>query len=358
MPVPDQRDPGLTCSLLQGWLRDQLPLAGNLIVSGLRMPSAATGFSNETLLFDAEWEEEGGRRRLPLVARVAPTSYRLFPDTRFEAESRIMRILDAETGVPLPAVRWVEAGADPLGAPFVVMDRVSGLVPGDSPTYHQDGWLVEASPEDRARLWWGALEVLAGIHRLDVDALGLGFLDRPEYGRSGLDQQLGYYERFVEWAGAGDLPDARRALAWLRANQPVETGPPGLLWGDARIGNVVFDDFEPRAVLDWEMVALGQPEVDLAWFLYFDRHHSEGCETPRLAGFPGPEETIARYERLLGRPMRDLAYYEVFAALRFAVIMARLGVLFIQVGWMPPDSDFSTTNTAAKLLRVILEQRC
>ena len=85
---------------------------------------------------------------------------------------------------------------------------------------------------------------------------------------------------------------------------------------------------------------------------------SEGYETPRLAGFPSPEETVARYERLLGRPMRDLACYEVLAALRFAVIMARLGVLFMQVGWMPLGSDYPTTNTAARLLRVILEQRC
>lgn len=357
MPVPDQRDPGLTCSLLQGWLRDRLPRAQDLIVSGLRTPSGS-GFSGETLLFEAEWTEAGSRHSEPLVARVAPTAYQLFPEPRFADQCRVMSILDRETDVPVPAVRWYEADPDPLGAPFVVMDQVAGLVPGDVPTYHQEGWLVEASPEDRARLWWGGVDVLAGIHRLDVDGLGLRFVDRPELGRTGLDQQLAYYERFLDWADAGELPDARRALAWLRANHPEETGPLCLLWGDSRIGNVIFRDFEPRAVLDWEMVTLGQPEVDLAWFLFFDRHHSEGYETPRLAGFPSREETIARYERLLGREMRDLAYYEVFAALRFAVIMARLGVLFVQVGWMPADSDFPTTNTAARLLRVILDERC
>jgi aminoglycoside phosphotransferase (APT) family kinase protein len=357
MPVPDQRDPGLTCSLLQGWLRDRLPHARDLIVSGLRTPSGS-GFSGETLLFDAEWVEDGVRRHEPLVARVAPTAYRLFPEPRFEDQCRVMGILGPETRVPVPAVRWFEAGSGPLGAPFVVMDHVAGLVPCDVPTYHQEGWVVDASPADRARRWWGAVDVLAGIHRLDVDALGLRFVDRPEHGRTGIDQQLGYYERFLAWAGAGELPDARSALAWLRANQPDEAGPPCLLWGDARIGNVIFRDFEPRAVLDWEMVTLGQPEVDLAWFLYFDRHHSEGYATPRLAGFPSPGETVARYERLLGRPMRDLAYYEVFAALRFAVIMARLGVLFMEFGLLPPGSDFPTTNTAAMFLRVILEARC
>jgi len=358
MPVPDQRDPGLTCSLLQGWLRDRLPRARDLVVSGVRTPSAGSGFSSETLLFDAAWTEDATPLRVALVARVAPTAYRLFPDPRFEDQCRVMHILDRDTDVPLPAVRWFEVGSEPLGAPFIVMDHVAGLVPGDVPPYHQDGWVVQASPAERERLWWGAVDVLAGIHRLDVDALGLRFVDRPEYGRTGIDQQLGYYERFLEWAGAGELPDARRALAWLRARQPDEVGRPSLLWGDARIGNVIFRDCEPRAVLDWEMVTLGQPEVDLAWFLYFDRHHSEGSGTTRLAGFPSAGETVARYERLLGRPMRDLDYYEVFAALRFAIIMARLGVLFMEVGWLPPGSDFPTTNTAAMLLRVILEQRC
>jgi aminoglycoside phosphotransferase (APT) family kinase protein len=200
------------------------------------------------------------------------------------------------------------------------------------------------------------VEVLARIHSLDVDALGLGFVDRPEYGRTGIDQQLGYYERHLAWFG--DLPVAREALAWLRAEQPREPDPPRLLWGDARIGNVIYRDFEPQAVLDWEMVTLGSPEVDLAWFLFFDRHHSEGAATARLSGFPGHADTVAAYERLLGRPVRDLAYYEVFAALRFALIMARLGRLFIDFGLLPPDSEFPTDNTAIRLLRVILDERC
>ena len=269
-----------------------------------------------------------------------------------------MRILSRETDLPLPGVRWYEAGSDPLGAPFVVMDQVAGLVPADNPTYHQDGWVVAASPADRARMWWGSLDILARIHELDVDSLGVRFVDRPELGRTGIDQQLGYYERFVEWAEAGELPDVRAALAWLRDRQPEEAGPPRLLWGDARLGNVIFRDYEPRAILDWEMVTLGQPEIDLAWFLYFDRHHSEGSAAARLAGFPSREETVARYERLLGRPMRDLDYYEVFAAMRFAVIMARLGVLFEEFGMLPRGSEFSTTNTAARLLGLILERRC
>lgn len=356
MPVPEQRDPATTCARLSAWLSGRLPGAHDVTVENLSTPSIS-GFSSETLMFEAVWTDDASKapRREALVARVGPTTYNLFPDPRFEEQCRVLQILDRDTDIPVPRVRWYEPDPTPLGAPFLVMDHVQGRVPGDQPPYHVEGWVAEqATPEDRARMWWRSLDVLSRIHRLDVDALGLGFVDRPELGRSGIDQQLGYYERFLDWTGV-DLPLARETLAWLRANQPAEADPPRLLWGDSRIGNVIYrdGDLEPVAVLDWEMVTLGQPEMDLAWFLYLDRHHSEGVGSRRLPGFPTPEETVAAYERLLGRPMRDLAYYEVFAGLRFTVIMARIGRLFIEFGILPPDTDFPTDNTASRLLGII-----
>ena len=81
-----------------------------------------------------------------------------------------------------------------------------------------------------------------------------------------------------------------------------------LLWGDARIGNIIFDGTRPAAVLDWEMVTLGSPEMDLAWSIFLDRHHSEGMGLPRLEGFPSYEETVERYEALTGFEVQDLHY--------------------------------------------------
>src|SRR5690606_8522169 len=94
--------------------------------------------------------------------------------------------------------------------------------------------------------------------------------------------------------------------------------------GDARIGNMIFRDRRCVAVLDWEMATLGPPEMDLGWFLLLDRHHSEGIGVPRLAGLPGPAETVARYEERLGRRVAHLAFWELFAAWRFAVILRRV----------------------------------
>jgi aminoglycoside phosphotransferase (APT) family kinase protein len=112
-----------------------------------------------------------------------------------------------------------------LGAPFYAMARIAGQVPGDNPPYTVDGWLLEATPAERERLYWSALEAMARVHRLDWRTLGFGFLDKPARGAPGLDQQLDYYRDYCRWAArgrpqpiarppsSGSWPTARRATA-------------------------------------------------------------------------------------------------------------------------------------------------
>jgi aminoglycoside phosphotransferase (APT) family kinase protein len=348
VPVPDQRDPEITRTQLEDWLRGRLPGASEVTVSKVQTPTT-NGFSAETLLFDAQWQADGVLRRDSYVAKVAPTGHQIFPEPRFGEQHRLLTIL-AHTPVEVPAVHWYESGPAVLGAPFYVMSKVEGQAPTDMPPYHTDGWVTEVSPQIRESIWWSGVEVLAQIHSLDVDALGLGFVDQAEHGPTGLRQRLAYYQHYLTWGYSGRVPVAEEALRWLREHLPPEPDPPVLLWGDARIGNILYDGGRPTAVLDWEMATLGQPEEDLAWFLYLDRHHSEGCGVARLPGFPSAGETIARYERLAGRPMRYMDYYEVLAGLKFAVVMARIGQLFIHYELVPPDNDFPYNNTASQLL--------
>ncbi|GAA1583369.1 phosphotransferase family protein [Actinomadura kijaniata] len=352
MPVPDQRDPEVTRAILTRWLDRHLP--------GVSIPMIETpqtsGFSSETLMFDAAWTDpDGTGRHEPFVARVAPARYQIFPEPRFADEYRLMRILDERTDVPVPPIRWYEPSPEPLGAPFFVMGRLEGRVPTDMPPYHSGGWVTEVPPEERAAMWWSTLEIVARIHRLDVGALGLRFLDRPEWGATGLEQRLNYYEHYLRWAYGGPQEVAARALEWLRAHRPGEPDPPVLLWNDARIGNVIFQKGVPVAVLDWETAVLGAPEEDLAWFLFLDRHHSEGIGFPRLEGFPSHAETVERYEALLGRPVRDLGYYEVLSGFKFSCIMARIGQAMIDFGWIEPGDAFPHDNNCTRLLARILE---
>lgn len=342
MPVPDQRDPALTREILGRWLAERSPGA---VVEHLETP-ATSGFSAETLIFRA-----GGA---DYVAKVAPTGYQIFPEPRFEEQYRVLRELRAR-GVRVPEVFWYEPDPSLLGAPFFVMEACPGRAPSDMPPYHQEGWVTEISPRERAALWDSGLRAMASVHAQPVE--GLEYVDQTAYGPTGLEQRLNYYEHYLHWSYEGKVPLAEEALAWLRANRPEESGPPSLLWGDSRIGNLLFVDGEVSAILDWEMVTLGRPEEDLAWYLYIDRHHHTAVGVPPLEGFPGREKTIARYEELLGRPMENMRYYEVLSGLKFAVVMARIGQLFINYELVPPDDAFPHTNTATALLATVLEEQ-
>jgi aminoglycoside phosphotransferase (APT) family kinase protein len=343
---------------LTSWLTGKLTPAGELTLSEIGGP-AFSGFSNETLIFDAHWTDpSGGARDEGYVIRVQPTDHTVFLEAEFDTQYRVMQLMSEKTDIPVPPVLWFEEDPAALGAPFFAMGRVAGEVPCDNPPYTMGGWPHDAASEDQSRLWWDGLEVMARIHNLDWRALGFGFVDKPARGTTGLDQQLTYYKEYLAWAAQGTpFPLVESGLAWLEANRPP---PPArgdaLCWGDARIGNMIFDDFTCRAVLDWEMVTPGDPVQDLAWFVFLDRHHSEGLGMPRLAGFPSWEDTAVRWEAITGRSAEHVGYYEVFAAFRFGVVMLRLGRLMKQFELIPPDSDFEINNAVTGLLAKLLPE--
>jgi aminoglycoside phosphotransferase (APT) family kinase protein len=353
VPVPDQRDPEVTRSRLEAWLPSQLPHVTGVKIERVQTP-ATNGFSTETLMFEARWQADGEQEQHErLVAKVAPTGFQIFPEPRFAEQFRLLKVL-AGTQIAVPPVHWYEPDPAIRGAPFYVMSRIDGDVPTDMPPYHTDGWLTQVSPAERESIWWDGLSVLTQVHALDVTGLDLGFVDQLGYGPTGLTQRLNYYEHYLHWGYDGEVPVAEAALRWLREHQPAERAEPVLLWGDARIGNIIFAGGKAAAVLDWELATIGQPEEDLAWFLYLDRHHSDGVGSPRLAGFPDPTATIARYQQLTGRTLEHMDYYEVLSGFKFAVVMARIGQLFIGYDLVPPDNDFPYNNTATQLLARIL----
>ena len=354
VPVP-QRDLELTRKRLTEWFATALPDAQDLQLSELTGPGA-TGFSSDTLMFELAWKQGGEQQREDLVARIEPSGLRIFPEYDLDQQFRVLQILGEKTDVPVPRVLWQEKSADVLGHPFFIMKRVEGRVPPDSPPYHAEGWVAEIRPEERAELWWSGFEALVRIHNLDYQDLGLGFLAGPDIEGTILEQELDDLESYMQWVAAdGDLPTCRAALGWLRDNRPREQLPVGFCWGDSRLGNMLFHENRCTAVLDWEMMRLGDPVEDFAWWLFFDRHHSEGCDAPRLPGFPSREETIARYEERLGRKVKHLEYYEILGAFRFTLIMVRVAKQLKSYELLPVDSDFEVNNTSSRLLAKMLD---
>ncbi|QKV93061.1 phosphotransferase family protein [Streptomyces sp. NA02950] len=356
MPVPLHRDARATAERLAVWFGARLADATDVVVSGLDVPTGA-GFTNETLMIRLTWwDAQGAARTHALILRMAPTRYQVHPDSRFAAQVRLQRILAADTDLPVPPVLWHEEDPSVLGAPFMIMERVDGRIPADVPSYHRSGWVAGLAPSKRRALWLAGTDILARLHALDAAVLGLDFL--PAGGsRSYLLRQLNHYESHFTFYAPHEPPAARHALAWLHAHQPPESGPARLLWGDARLGNLIFRGLSPAAVLDWDMAETGPPESDVAWFLHLDRHLSEGIGVPRLAGLPGRAETIRHYEGRTGTRLRHLDYYEVFAAFRFCLITARVTALLGTHGSLPPGTDVPLHRNATRLLEKVLDER-
>jgi aminoglycoside phosphotransferase (APT) family kinase protein/putative sterol carrier protein len=348
MLVP-QRDLAAVQRTLTSWLRARLPGGGPVDVGALKKPGA--GMSNETLLFDAITADGAV---VPLVARLKPTGEGVFPEYDLSRQYRVMAAL-ATAGIPVPSLLGYEPDDSVLGSPFYVMRRIDGWVPSDVPPYHAFGPTLALSPADRARLWWAGVDVLARVHRVDWRAAGLAFLGEPGAGTAAIDRELDAYARYLEWArGDEPQPVLDAALAWLREHRyaPAHVG---LCWGDARLGNVLFQGTGVGAVLDWEMAFLGDQEADLAWWLFLDWTFCDGYGVPRLEGFPAREETIARWETLTGRTARHLDYQEVLAAFRYGVILLRVSMLLQSAGVAVGADDMATNNVCTQRLAALLD---
>src|SRR5436190_13611258 len=254
MPVPIDRDPDATRTQLTGWLADALGDVDRVEITRLGF-GGANGYSNETIVFDASWREPAGDATGEFVARVKPTGYSIFPEYDLLMQARVMDVLARETDSPVPGVIG-SAGEDatPLGQPFFVMERVHGHVPADHPPYPAKGWLFDATPAQRAQVFDLGLVEIAKLHALDWRRLGLGFLDRTEFGPAGLGQQVAMTRPLYEWVLDGrKMSLLDDAWTWLEANVPDDDRVV-LNWGDSRLGNLMYRDFVPVAILDWEMV--------------------------------------------------------------------------------------------------------
>ncbi|WP_306320124.1 MULTISPECIES: phosphotransferase family protein [unclassified Streptomyces] len=311
------RDLEAAAEALRPWLATRLG-AGTALdvqIANLVYPLGA-GVSNETILFDARTE---GRVH-ELVLRVAPApEHQMFLEPRFRLQYEMLAALRRLGTVRVPEALWYEKDPALLGQPFYVMRRMRGRVPVSMPVYNETGWLTTATPGERRTLWEGAVRQLAAIH--GAPAEDFGFLHDPGQGAPGDEQQLTYWRRFATWALEDEIPASVHELfAWVTATRPA-TSAPGLSWGDARIGNMMFDDaYGVVGVMDWEQASLAGPMADLGWWLLFDDIHSVEQGIGRLDGLGTRQETLDLWRELTGRPVEHLHWHEVFAGLKAGLL--------------------------------------
>ncbi len=335
------RAPDILRARLQDWLRTRHPDAAITDLQG----TSANGMSSDTLLFDARWTDDSGPRAERLVARVAPDAadVPVFPEYDLTRQYELIRAVGEHTDVPVPAVFWNEPSPEPLGTPFFVMARVDGQVPPDLMPYNfGDSWLFSAAAEQQRALQDATVDLLVRLHEMPVPD-GLDFAtdgDTPL--RRHVAHTRAWYEFVAADAARSPLIDA--GFDWLDANWPATEGEAVVSWGDSRIGNVLYQDFAPAAVLDWEMAGVGPRELDVAWLVYAHRGFEDLATLMSLPGMPDflrRDDVVARYAAASGHELRDLDFYETYSALQWAIVYLRTGARSVRFGEreMPADPD-------------------
>jgi aminoglycoside phosphotransferase (APT) family kinase protein len=232
--------------------------------------------------------------------------------------SREHRLISAvgQTSVPVPQALGLCTDVSVNEAPFYVMDFVDGIVL-DTIEKAED-----VSVEARHRLGIDLIDVLADLHAVDVDAVGLGDLAK----------RTGYVERqikrwSVQWdmSKTRELPAVEEVRDRLSANVPAQQSV-SIAHGDYRLGNCLIDPISGRvnAVLDWELCTLGDPLADVGYLgVYWS---DDGAPSMRVGdatgagGFPTYDELVHRYALRTGRDCSNINYYKAFSAWRLCVI--------------------------------------
>ena len=256
--------------------------------------------------------------RRPPLGHVLPTAHDMV---------REHTVLSALSGTDVPVPRTLHLCTDTavLGQPFYVMEHVVGHVcREDLPPGYAD------APEQRRAVGEGLVEVLARLHEVRPDDVGLSAFGRPE----------GYLDRQVRrWLKQWDATrleghDELDALGADLAAAVPTTQRSAVVHGDYRLDNTILDPTSPgrvAAVLDWEMSTLGDPLADLGILLgYWSQADDAGARTEALVvpaatvleGFPTRAEVAERYAARTGLDLEPLPWYVSFAAFKLAVVCA------------------------------------
>lgn len=315
--IPPRPDENLNADAIIAFLAGKLPGSNN----PLSVRQFGGGAANLTYLLDYGTHEYVLRR--PPLGPVAASAHDM------AREYRVLSVL--HQAFPYAPRAFLFGDESIIGAPFFVMERRHGVVVRRTmPDAFAD------VPDAARRMSEALVDVLAQLHAVDYEALGLGDLGKPA---GFIDRQIeGWYRR---WNGAktADLPDMDATYAWLRANQPANAGV-SLVHNDYKLDNVMLAADDPGrvvAVFDWDMCTLGDPLSDLGALLTYwtqpdDPPYLQATAMMPLGepGFLRRDELVARYAAKSGRAVGDIAFYHALGVFRLTVIVAQIYIRYVR----------------------------
>ena len=280
-------------------IRAQMPAAHNVVVTNLTPLTA--GNARNAWSFDASWEEKGVTQTVGCVMLRKAEAGQL--ETQLIPEFEVIKALGA-TEVPIPRALWIDPEGKWVGQPAFILERVAGT--SDFPALlRPEGAEISRGVAEHL------VEVAARLHTVDWRSLNLDFLPATSE-KTAAAQQVEYWESLFHRHRMEPHPMIVSAFIWLKEHQPVANRVT-IVHGDFRYGNLLYEGKRINALLDWEMVHLGDPVEDLAWAY---RALWSPASVMRL------EEFVERYSKLSGIPVdpNNLTYYRLFNEIKHTII--------------------------------------
>ncbi len=270
----------------------------------------ANGQSNPTFLLKAESGQYVLRRKPPGVLLKSAHAV--------DREFRVIKSLQG-TGVPVPKAIHLCEDEQVIGSMFYIMSYEKGRI-------FWDAALPDLSSNERTEIHLELIRVLAALHQLNVETLGLG-----DYGKPGnyYERQIGRWSQQYRFSESHVIPAMENLIDWLPKNIPVDDGQISVIHGDFRLDNMIFDAKNSKviAILDWELSTLGHPFADLAYYCMCLRMPQDGAikglyGVDRIkAGIPNEEDMVSLYCSIRGINKIDhWNFYLAFSFFRLAAI--------------------------------------
>jgi aminoglycoside phosphotransferase (APT) family kinase protein len=297
----------------------------------LRIEQFPGGHSNLTYLLKVRGREFVLRR--PPFGPVAPTAHDMPREYRL-----LQSIHPVFSLAPRPYLLCEDLSV--IGAPFYLMERRRGLV-----IRRETPVEIGVDLALRRRVSEAMIDTLARLHEVDIYATSLVNIGKPKGFVS--RQVRGWADRWQR-SKTDELPEIDKVVAWLSERLPPDADPdttsaserPTLVHNDFKLDNVMLDPHEPSrvvAVLDWEMCTVGDPLVDLGIFLCYwpqiDDPESRRESISPVTTEPGwmtRAELINRYAARTGRDVSAVAFYEVFALFKIAVVLQQIYFRYVR----------------------------
>lgn len=290
---------------LAAYIASRMPQARDVAVSAMNRITG--GASRQTWRFTLSWTEDGGESRSRgLILRRDPADSLIDTERRVEFEA--YRAFHG-SAVPVPEMLWLEEGEEALGSPFFVAAEIAGFQAGTGALFAPP--YVDTLPELGRRKW----TILGEIARADPARIGLADILPAVAADACWSRELDHWEGVLDSDETEPLPIIRAAIRWLRANPPPPAQKVGVVHGDYRTGNFLYDDKGAiHGVLDWEMCHLGDPLEDLGWSFNPVWWFGQG----KPGGLLPRESAIAAWEAASGlrAAPEALHWWELFACVK------------------------------------------